>query len=321
MTPIKLAKINARRHSPLLLTLLTLLILCVATIESVRKQDLVWGPLHDSSHSFVFFFLSLIGYILFSESTKNVGLRLIIVAGASFAAGIVIELVQPFIGRSASFSDIYYNFIGICSGALLFLAINAGKKQFAKKAALSITAAFLLASSLTVPAMGYYTYAKRDGLLPVLLDFEESWQRRLWRAGGGAHASVVDAPEGWDDGSKVVRIDYPKRTYPGFTIKHVSPDWTSYNSLHFSVFSKLEVTKELTLRVNDRAHIHQYHDRYNGRILVRPGLNHIKIDINLIKSAPRDRNMQMHDIAELALFAVKPNETFSLYFDDFRLEK
>lgn len=305
---------------PALLTLTTLLVACIVIIESIRKQDLIWGPLHDSSHSFVFFLVSLIGYLLFSLRTSQRGLRIALVAGGCFLTGIAIELVQPFVGRSASFNDIYYNFIGISSGALLFLALTS-KDQGKRKITLGLTSILLLGSSLTVPGIGYYTYMKRDTLMPELLNFEEPWQRRLWRAGGGAHASVVDAPSEWQQGSKVVRIDYPKRSYPGLTIKHVSPDWSDYQTLSFSVFSKLETPQQLTLRVNDRAHIHQYSDRFNQRIVVHPGLNQIQIGLDTIMKAPKDREMNIDSIAELAIFAVKPSTTFTLYFDDFRLEK
>jgi hypothetical protein len=54
---------------------------------------------------------------------------------------------------------------------------------------------------------------------------------------------------------------------------------------------------------------------------MRPGWNEIKVPINMLVIAPKNRNMDITDILGLRLFVVKPENDLSFYVDTVRLEE
>ena len=272
--------------------------------------------MHDSVHTIAAFLAtSLAISLLKTEQTK--GLQLAQIGGLLFAAGIALELVQPSFGRSASFADIYYNFVGIIAA----LAISASRRlKTPKRMAIHLLSIILLASSFTLPAIGAITLHKRNKSLPSLLNFEESWQQRLYRAGDGSNLSITSQPQGWQNSSTTLKVDFQKTHYPGFSIPHIYPDWRGFKTLKLSVFSKNDEEKRITIRVHDEAHDNRYQDRYNQSFLIQPGLNPIEISLQEIRQRPEGREMDMGNIAGLAIFSVSPQEIFSLYFDELKLE-
>lgn len=304
--------------SPFKSSLIALLLaLLIVGIESVENQNLFWGPLHDSAHAFAAYLCTALLISLLKSEQQTTGFRLAQIGGSLFATGIAIELIQPALGRSASFTDIYYNFVGIVCA----LAVSASRQlNPVPKACVRVISLALLLSSLTVPAIGAATLSKRNQAIPSLLNFEDSWQRRLYRAGGSANLSLISKPKGWENASTALKVDFPTTKYPGVSVPHVFPDWRNYHFLKLSIFSKNQDTIALTIRIHDKKHNHSYEDRYNQRFEIQPGTNDIEIELSAVQHAPKARQMDMGEVTGLAMFAAQPEETFSLYFDDLRLE-
>lgn len=272
--------------------------------------------MHDSVHTLAAFLVTALAISLLKPEQIK-GLQLAQIGGVLFAAGIALELIQPSFGRSASFTDIYYNFVGIVAA----LTISASRKfETPQRIGIHLVCILLLASSFTVPAIGALTLHKRNESLPSLLNFEESWQRQLYRAGDTANLSITHQPQGWENSSTTLKVDFQKTNYPGFSIPHIYPDWRGFSALKLSVFSKNDQTQRITIRVHDEHHNQRYQDRYNESFLIQPGLNQIAIDLDDIKQRPEGRDLDMENIAGLAIFSASPKEIFSLYFDDLRLE-
>ena len=300
-----------------------LLSLCLFTlvfaVENIEQRDLFWAPLHNSAHSFVQFLLVPIVFLLTHlKLGERFGLRIAISCGVCFLLGIAVELGQPFIGRDASTGDIYYNFVGICAAAL-WLTSNTSKHTL-KRLTLRSLAFVLLASSLTVPMIGAYTLNQRDVYVPVLLDFEHNWQQRIYRNGGQSHLSLTKTPKGWPNADTTLKVEFVKTRYPGFNIKQVAKNWSGYTRLYFEVFSKLDETKNITVRIHDELHNNEYNDRFNRSVEIHPGLNQIEIDVAEIETAPANRKLQLTAIAALGIFSVQPEAQFSLYFDNIKLK-
>ena len=302
----------------------------VFSVDSIANQNLFWGPLYNSAHAFVFFFMAQFLISVFIENdSKDSGAKLSAIAGTCFATGIVIELAQPFFGRDSSFTDIYFNFIGIMSA----IAFEVSKyTQLKRKISIRVVACLVLFSALTVPLIGASTISDRNTKMPVLLDFEDNWQTRLYRAGGEANLSIAKAPKGWGNLSNTLKVTYATSKYPGFNVAHVTPNWTlnststsatnsaNGRSLRFDVFSKNTSKRKITLRIHDAEHTHAYDDRFNRTFIVQPGSNTYSIPLSEVKRAPSNRTMDLTNIAGFAIFSANPEEEFALYFDDFKLE-
>ncbi len=306
---------------------LALICLVIAT-EMLEDQNLFWGPLHDSAHTYAAFLVSWVLLLLFSSAENNdhEGRRntkatsSIVILGATFLIGIAIEIIQPFFNRSASFLDIYYNFVGVCcAGATYALSRQKGKLK-ARFIAAYIGIALVLASSLLLPALGAYTLRIQEKSLPQLLDFESAWQQRVWRSGGQSHTSLIKAPRGWEENSSTaLQVTFNPGQYPGFNFAHPPKDWTGYSKLRFEVFSKTEKLQRISLRIHDGEHSQEYTDRFNKSFEIRQGVNSLEIPLSEIQNAPQLRKMNLSNVAGFAIFMVNPEDSPSLYFDNLSL--
>jgi hypothetical protein len=76
----------------------------------------------------------------------------------------------------------------------------------------------------------------------------------------------------------------------------------------------------MTLRIHDWSHNQEYHDRYSSEFTVRPSVNQIRVPVGQVAGAPAGRRMDLADIHGIGMFVVRPERSFVLYFDGFRLE-
>jgi len=320
--PAKPYQPNTQKHSlALSLCYAASLLIWIFTVEKIASQNLFWGPFHDSAHAVAFFLLVLCinSFMLhIGKLEDRLGFRLALIGSGCFLGGILIELVQPLLNRSSSMADIIYNFAGITAALITIVSKH---KHTIYRLALFCIALSLLISAFFIPIYGAFTLSKRNELFPVLLDFEHSWQTQLYRANKQTNASLISQPSGWENDSTTLKIDFIEGKYPGFSIPHIAPNWSSYDTLQFEVFSSGSTTRHLTLRVHDLQHDHSYSDRFNKTFQIQPGLNTISVLLSDIQSAPATRVLDLNRIAGVALFSSAPRESFSLYFDNLRLSK
>ena len=315
------------------------LILTIYYVDQIDESNLFWRAIQDSSHTLVFFlgtYLSLrcmTALRLFPSFTN--GARIALVLSLSFIAGITIEIVQPFFGRSASFLDIWYDLLGCTAGALIFYlrvhlpnqerqnhAQEHGKSRSAlKKAGLILTTIAVLSISCILPAYYYRVLTLQDTAMPMLFNFDADWEKEFLQLQAGAHLSIVDAPEGWTEhDSKVAKLTLSSQHYPGLTFRDIPRDWSKYQFLILEMFSKQNPTNAITLRIHDQQHNNRYQDRFNLSLKLSAGLNEIKIPLRHVSLAPTNREMNLQQIAGMALFTIKPQSPSSIYLDNIRLE-
>ncbi len=177
-----------------------------------------------------------------------------------------------------------------------------------------LTLAFWHLGALTV------AYLERNATFPRLCDFEHGWERRF-AVPSDADLDVVAAPDGWghDPDDRVGRLTLRPATYPGLQVVAPYPDWRGYRRLEWEMYSDEEREITLELRIHDAAHTQEYEDRYNRTLTVRPGRNRFSIPLDEVRRAPRGRHMDMAAIANLAIFAHRPEDPITVYLDALRL--
>ena len=89
----------------------------------------------------------------------------------------------------------------------------------------------------------------------------------------------------------------------------------------FTVFSCLEKPVTIWIRIHDVHHDESFEDRYNDSFSIQPGLNPISIPLSRVRGAPARREMDLMQVDGIMIFAVNPDETFTLYLDAPRLER
>lgn len=165
-------------------------------------------------------------------------------------------------------------------------------------------------------------YRAREEAFPRLVDFALRSERLFWKT-QDCDLSVVPSPAAWREPKvdPVVRLELHPGPYPGVIINEPCPDWTGYSRLALTIFSSLEKPVTMWIRIHDVSHDQSFEDRYNSSFLIKPGLNPIAIPLSQVRGAPARREMDLKRMDGVMLFALAPDESFTLYMDAPRLER
>ena len=119
-------------------------------------------------------------------------------------------------------------------------------------------------------------------------------------------------------GKKAARVQLSTAKYSGTSLFYFPGNWQGYNWLHCSVYNTQANEFPLTLRINDvqhKQHGSGYADRYNKRLFLKPGWNDLAVDLNQVRSAPKDREMDMTHIEGFGLFVVQQEKPMEIIID------
>ncbi len=109
--------------------------------------------------------------------------------------------------------------------------------------------------------------------------------------------------------------------YSGVDVTEPESDWSAFRELHFQVFSDNAADIIFTLKIYDERHNQNYNDRFNQRLIIRPGLNEIRVDLIQVRDAPVDRRLDLANISGVQLFLVNVESPLFLGLSDLLLEK
>lgn len=301
--------------------------LCAVTLAQAllpaNEQTLLLGAVFDAGHVPLFAVVALVALWILQTSIRREGpARLqnyLLALGLVVLLGLGTEFLQIFAARDAGLGDFGRDLIG--GGAALVAALAFDRRTWAAPAfvrvLLTLGAAVVAVSGMAPSLFVYRDYGLRDAAFPSICGFDDPWEMRFVH-GNNAVLSRVDPPAGWDEArGKVGRLDLGNAPYPGLGMREPYPDWTGYEALEFSVWA--EQPHELVLRVHDFAHDQSYTDRFNRTLVLQPGANRFHIALEDIAEGPRDRRLDLQEIAGLAVFADRPAEPFTVWLDDFRL--
>jgi VanZ family protein len=269
----------------------------------------VYRRLWDLGHA-VFFALVAVNLVwwLIIKNHKQFVIAFLIVFGIS----LLIEKLQSFIGRDASWSDVLSNMSGFLLG-YSFTQI--------------VTKWMLLLRGLSILGLlpGFVAVLKSIILMfvlwqqfPLLSGGESHWESRVW--GGRADISRIAAIENPD---RVYRIGFSGSAYQSANLGGFIQPWTHHQKLILQIENPSNEKFELTMRISDKQHElskQEYSDRFNRRIELSPGWNQIEIPINDIKNSPLKRTMNMEDIYVLKLFFSESGKAREIYLNRIFLE-
>lgn len=311
--------------------LAALLALVLGVIK--RPGGFFWSPLFDTAH------------VVLSGVAVVIGLRLAkrllpqgldgrlpygLILACVVALGGCLEIYQLYGPGEASWGDLGRDMLGAFSTTLLAISFDS---KFC--ASLSIRLRTIVAWSLRLIAMvllcsGAATLVDvtlalvhRARLFPSLCGFESRWDRPFTITANGALLSFKTPPREFTRarGAAVGKVIFAGReAFPQFELRGGFGNWSAYETLAFEILSLEAEPVTLTLRVHDRNHTNEYSDRFNREFEVQPGQNSITVSIDDIRTAPARRTMDLGAIASVVLFADSPRRSFTLYFDEFRLQ-
>ena len=278
------------------------------------------ATLQDSGHALIFFCLSLVFAVLFRRLRPPSDKKVLAVTALSacILTGAAVEIIQSYVGRESSWSDLLLDTIGAAAGSAIFLSFYARRRL---KIIYFVVAFVLLAISLSSPLIWLYAGYQRDSAFPVIADFENTWLNKFIDARYSATYTIVPAPEAWKENtSSVVKVDFDTGPWPGLISRDVSGDWRKYRYFVFEVFNPQEQELKLVLRINDKHHNNRHADRFNRTYDIKPGHREIKVAIDDIMRGPSTREMDMEHVFGTMVYMLRPSRPYTLYFDNFRLE-
>ena len=236
----------------------------------------------------------------------------------TLVAGVLIELVQSGMQRNPDINDILRNM----TGSMLILSFGplgtlVRPRQW--KVLLQVAVVMVLLLQLWPLAKSLLDEHAARTRFPLLADFESAFEIDRWR--GDEVLSIESLPQATT--GKVLRVPLSTEQYSGAGLFYFPGDWKRFNLLYISVFNPDEKSLQVTFRIHDRQHTQgdrSYEDRFNRRVLLRPGWNHVEFDLNEVASAPTHRRMDMGSVRGLGIFATSLDEPGVIYLDNARLQ-
>lgn len=219
--------------------------------------------------------------------------RLVLAIAFALLAGGLIEAIQFYLGRDASFYDMSLDVLGAVLAVSWY-----PKHDFYRYPASAVLrwlcVGVVLACLIPTARYLYDEYSARQDF-PVLADFDSPLQ--VTRFGGNTGLE-------WDDRSLRVYLT-TGYYYSGFALKYFPRDWTGYGEVVLDVQNPGEDIIKLTCRIHDLSHNEAYSDRYNRQFRLPPGEQEIRIDLADVRAAPKSRPMDMKHIGALGCFTTK----------------
>jgi VanZ family protein len=269
--------------------------------------------IENAGHTPLFFLLTLGVIYALREDGRLSGVWLYAVAGmVGVGTGFLSELIQMPLARDASWEDVGADAVG----AVLALAVYGAYSSRAdphrwRRGAAILVACACIAIYVTPIVRMTRAYVHRNGQFPVLADFHSRIEL-YWTVSIGVNREIVDG---------VLQVELVAENFPGVSFHEPVPDWRGYKTLVIDVENPDVVALNLGVRVHDRRHKRAYSDRFNRHFALSPKERRtLKIALEDIRHAPRDRLMDMAHISDVTLYRAGPAGSHALRIHSMRLE-
>jgi len=305
---------------PLLLAALLLFLVFGEAPDRTR----FWKELFNLGHAPLSGVLALIirGWIAGRDTAaaRAAGPRASLVAfGATVALGAAVEALQVLQSdRSATWSDMGRNAAGAASFLLLRDAVALRRRRGASRAAgraawaAGLAGLALLAGSGVGFARTVSLYVERHRAMPTLFNLDGAWWER----------ELIDQGRNrLTPSAGLARLELEPGEYPGLAFDEPYPDWRGYRHLALTIVSDLDAPLTMAIRVHDARHNQRFEDRFNRRLVVRPGENTFRIPLDDIRRAPRGREMDLARIRGIMIFSRRLDHPTHVSLGPLRLER
>lgn len=283
--------------------------------ESHRIYKYIW----DSGHLFLFAGLTYyaLKYVVKLDFDKVQALIIILIL--SLVVGLLIEIIQWFIGRSFEIKDIASDFSGTLIGVFIYSITNTYiwyKERKVLYAFIMILLAFNTHSLIEVLIDEIHMRQE----FPNLAKLDSPYHLNRWNTN---QASLSYSSKIHLTNEKSLMIKFLPGIYPSISLKHFIHDWSAHKNLTFNVFNENGSKLHVNLKIYDNKHIKSgyiYGDRFNKEIVLNVGWNEINIPINNILNAPQNRKMNINKINTLSIFLDNAVAPINLFIDDILLK-
>ncbi|MDO6421114.1 VanZ family protein [Saccharophagus degradans] len=311
-----------KRFAIVAIALATVLVSCWLLLSyRLPGNTHFWQSLQNAGHAILFFAIAFVfSALLAATRYKNKPFHIaFVVLVASLVFGGLVELIQGFIGREPSWSDMWLDAQGAIAGICVYLALFTRRVS---RIVATVLAAALLFNSLSLPIRWLIAEHQRGQCFPVIADFENRWLSMFVDGRSKAKAKIVPTPTIWanNKSGRVLSVEFGRGRWPSVVFYELEPDWSAYNNFVFEAYNPQATPVTLSLRITDKSYSRKYSDRFNAQLELVPGYNEIKIPLARISQLKSGREMDLSQVDELIVFTGKQTPPVTLYLDHFRLE-
>ena len=300
----------------LLLLLVMLLGMLLFFIDMKHESGSAIYQLYGFAHITFFMLMALLLSRVPGVARRPFLHQFLIMTSAVLLVGGIVELIQPYFGRTASWRDLGIDLVGNLLG-IMFLAparrsLNRGVLVFGQFVALALTVVAFYG-----PATTLWDILQASRQFPVLSDFETRLETTRWSS-GEIHKGIAR------HGVKSLRVSLGTQKYAGTTLKRSFGDWRGYSTFAFSLYNPDPNPLRITLSIRDEEHFRrggEYQDRFNRAFTMEQGWNDVSIPIADIENAPSARKLELDHLSEVVIFTVDPPAPRVMYLDYVHLKK
>lgn len=232
---------------------------------------------------------------------------------ALVALGGLIEIVQPWVGRTTSLRDWTLGSIGALAAALAFRARRAGGRPAQYSLGL---VALGLTVAVAAPAVIYAAdgwRARRD--FPLLASFESRRELGRWRVRGVTAARSLEHAT---HGRQSLVITSGAAPYAGLFLAEAPRDWSRFRHLHLDAYVPGAHPVAVWIRLDDRRNA-PYDDRAQVLLNLAPGPQQVTVSRDQLDPTPGGRPIRWDRVRTCGLFFHRPGAGQQLYLDHWRL--
>lgn len=274
----------------------------------------------DMGHFFAFGLLVIFCLAVLRTHTSDKLAYLIAIVFTSSLV-LLIELIQPWFGRTAALGDVLTSYLGIITCISIYhVWRNPFKKRWLKWGHIIVVACIVIA--IASPAItAWYSIFWRIQQGPMLGNFEKNVELQFWRPNqvGKNAARITLSDDVAYTGYHSLKIMAGNTRWSGVTYYAENENWQPYRTLSFHIYNPGEKLT-VSMRIDDNGDTEHYTGRFNKSFVVQQGWQKISIPIEEIAHGPKKRIMNMRAITQVLFFISINNKTRIFYLDNVHLE-
>ena len=236
------------------------------------------------------------------------------------------EIVQGFVGRSASWHDVVSNTLGVTAG-VLWASTRGSRSKHVRRRATAVALLLLCIVAIKVPAT-FVDCIYQEMEKPRLASFERPLEMIRWEAYNGRISRVKDHAT---HGLFAVCLQPEDREYSGIFSRKLVSDWSQYKTLVLDITlddgrrpgdEEDAARLKLIVQIKDYVGIkkcdpaHQFERTFQ----LAPGNHEIRIPLADLNDESENRKLDLSQIILLNLILADTDRDWTLYLDNVRLE-